>query len=435
LVGATGQDEVGAHAADIKTWDTAYEWKAITLLTLAFGLVGLDRWILAPLGPFMKADLGLTDQDLGNLAGVLGVAWGISAMVVGNLSDRLGRRKVLVPAVVIFSILSALSGLATSLIGLVLIRIVMGVAEGPVASTGVAVAVEASHPKRRGLTNGIFQCSFALFGLAIAPIVATQLLRFTDWRHIFMIVGIPGLIVAALMWMVIREPVTIAPADGVKATRAPLKSLFKHRNVGLGMVTLLCAMAGVFVISAMMPLYLIGNLKLDPQQMGLVFSAVGFGGFLGQLGMPALSDKLGRKTVVMLCFALAAVFLYAFQQTGANPTLLFGLLFCACLFNFGALAVIAGPVAAEAAPVGLIASVAGMVIGVGEIFGGGVAPSIAGFIAVNYGLQHTLTFAFGALLVGLLLSFTLLETAPAKAGHAVSGIDKLEEELGGVAKG
>jgi predicted MFS family arabinose efflux permease len=229
--------------------------------------------------------------------------------------------------------------------------------------------------------------------------------------------------------------VTSAAATGVKAPRAPLGSLFKHRNVALGMLTLLCAMAGVFVISAMMPLYLIGNLKLGPQQMGFVFSAVGFGGFLGQLGMPALSDKLGRKTVVMVCFALAAVFLYLFSRTGADTTALFGLLFCGCLFNFGALAVIAGPLAAEAAPVGLIASVAGMIIGIGEIFGGGVAPSIAGFIAQNYGLQHTLTFALGAQVVGLIISLTLLETAPIKAGHVVSGIDKLEEELGGVAKG
>jgi len=50
VVGA-GQEEVGAHAADIKKWDTSYEWKAITLLTLGFGLVGLDRWILAPSAP------------------------------------------------------------------------------------------------------------------------------------------------------------------------------------------------------------------------------------------------------------------------------------------------------------------------------------------------------------------------------------------------
>ena len=61
--------------------------------------------------------------------------------------------------------------------------------------------------------------------------------------------------------------------------------------------------------------------------------------------------------------------------------MLFGLLFFAALFNFAALAILAGPVAAEAAPIGMVASVAGLVIGAGEIFGGGIAPVIAGRIA------------------------------------------------------
>ena len=98
-----------------KHWDTGYEFKAIILLTLGFGLVGLDRMILPPLFPAMMGDLKLDYQDLGNLVGILGVAWGVSAIVIGNLSDRLGRRKVLVPAVLGFSLLSALSGMATGL--------------------------------------------------------------------------------------------------------------------------------------------------------------------------------------------------------------------------------------------------------------------------------------------------------------------------------
>jgi predicted MFS family arabinose efflux permease len=58
-------------------WDTSYEWKAVVLLGIGFGLVGLDRWIIAPLFPFIAADLGLSDGDIGRLAGVLGVVWGI----------------------------------------------------------------------------------------------------------------------------------------------------------------------------------------------------------------------------------------------------------------------------------------------------------------------------------------------------------------------
>ena len=62
------------------TWDTSYEWKAVTLLGLGFGLVGLDRWIIAPLGPSIAKDLGLTAGDMNNIIGALGLAWGVFAI-------------------------------------------------------------------------------------------------------------------------------------------------------------------------------------------------------------------------------------------------------------------------------------------------------------------------------------------------------------------
>ncbi len=68
----------------------SYEWKAVTLLGLGFGLVGLDRWIIAPLFPSMMKDLDLGYQQLGNLIGILGLAWGFFAIVMGGLSDRIG---------------------------------------------------------------------------------------------------------------------------------------------------------------------------------------------------------------------------------------------------------------------------------------------------------------------------------------------------------
>jgi hypothetical protein len=53
------------HSAGAGQWDTAYEWKAVALLGLGFGLVGLDRWIIAPLFPFIAADLGLPEGEIG----------------------------------------------------------------------------------------------------------------------------------------------------------------------------------------------------------------------------------------------------------------------------------------------------------------------------------------------------------------------------------
>jgi predicted MFS family arabinose efflux permease len=405
-------------------WDVAYEWKAVALLAVSFGLVGLDRMVLAPLFPSMMKDLHLTYQDLGNLVGILGVFWGLSAFLMGGLSDRLGRRRVLAPAIVIFSLLSWLSGVATGLVSLLVIRSIMGLAEGAVASTGVAVCTEASYPPRRGINQGIFQCVFALLGSALAPIIATQMLTFTSWRNVFLLAGVPGVIVAVFVWLTIREPDTIGKPKVEGMQRASLKDAFQHRNVALGMITLVCAMTGVFVMGAMMPTYLVDYLKLTPTQMGFVASAIGFGGFLGQFSLPAVSDLIGRKMAVLGAFVLAAIFLLAFSQTGAaSLPLLFALLLGAALFNFGALAVIAGPLAAEAAPIGQIASVAGLVIGAGEVFGGGVAPSIAGAIAQNYGLQYILYFALAGQVLGLLLSFFLRETAPGKVAVAAAAAE------------
>lgn len=411
--------------SESKGHDTSYEWKIILLLSITFGLVGLDRFVLPIIlqspNSTMAADLGLTPQDGGTLAGYLGMAWGISAFVMGYLADKLGRRAVMVPAILVFSLMSAMSGMVGSLMALVLARIIMGVAEGPVASTGVAIAVEASKPERRGMNNGIFQCMISLFGLALAPLIATRLLQSYDWRVVFMLVGAPGVVVAIIMWFVIREPLKrLETAHGGGGGGVPFTSMFNHRNAKVAPLTLICAMGGIFVIAAMLMGYLTApvgaGLGLDPLTAGNVFSAVGIGGCIGQFAMPALSDFIGRKVSTLASYILAAVALYFFTQAGPeNTTTLWVLLFFASLFNFAALAILAGPVAAEAAPPGMLASMAGFVIFAGEFVGGGAAPMIAGRIASGeYGLKGALYFAAIGLVVGFVVALFLKETAPRK---------------------
>lgn len=414
--------------SEVKGHDTSYEWKIILLLSITFGLVGLDRFILPVIlqspNSTMGKDLGLTPQDGGTLAGYLGMAWGVSAFVMGYLADKVGRRAVLVPAILVFSLMSAFSGLAGSVVALVVVRVIMGVAEGPVASTGVAVAVEASKPARRGMNNGIFQCMISMFGLALGPMIATRLLNTHSWHVVFMLVGAPGLIMAGLMWIVVREPLKhVATGHGGSA---PFLSMFAHRNAKVAPLTLICAMGGIFVIAAMLQAYLTApvgaGLGLNPVTAGNVFSAVGIGGAIGQFAMPALSDLIGRKLSTLASYILAAVALYFFTQAGpGNTTTLWMLLFFASLFNFAALAILAGPVAAEAAPPGMLASMAGFVIFSGEFVGGGISPIIAGKIAGGqYGLKGALYFAACGLVLGFFVALFLKETAPR---HHVSGAD------------
>src|SRR5437660_11536344 len=87
------------HAEPTKS----YEWKAVTLMALGMGLVGIDRFLIVPLMPVLMHDLKLDYQDLGHITGALALAWGLSALFTGNLSDRTGFKRVILPALVAFS--------------------------------------------------------------------------------------------------------------------------------------------------------------------------------------------------------------------------------------------------------------------------------------------------------------------------------------------
>ncbi|MFM2405985.1 MAG: hypothetical protein RL223_3865 [Pseudomonadota bacterium] len=196
-----------APAAGLAGADASREWRAVTLLCLGFGLVGIDRFMIMPLFPVMARDLGLGYQDLGQITGALAIAWGVAAIFMGRLSDRLGTRRVVVPAIVVFSLLAGLSGLATGVASLIAIRALMGLAEGAYTPASIVATLQVSHPSRQGRNIGIQQAALPLFGLGIAPILVTQLLQVVAWHWIFALVSLPGLLVA---WWLHR---TLRPAD------------------------------------------------------------------------------------------------------------------------------------------------------------------------------------------------------------------------------
>jgi MFS family permease len=300
------------------------------------------------------------------------------------------------------------------MMSLVAIRAIMGIMEGSFCPTSFAATNEASKPSRRGFNLGIQQCTFALFGLGFGPIIATQLMSFVpSWRWVFFVVAIPGFILAGAMFKVIREPAA-HPRQASGAPAHAWSAIFHSRNIVVSMGALLCAMTCVFVLGAMVPNYLIDYLHLTPGQMGFVTSAIGFGGFVGQFSLPGMSDYLGRKPVAIGGFLCAALVLWVFIGIGAAPTTLFTALFVISFFCLGLIALLTGPIATESAPPGLVSSAVGIVVGSGEIFGGGIAPSMAGFIAQHFGIQNIFYLALGGVALGVIVCLALKETAPRK---------------------
>lgn len=399
------------------TFDTSYEWKAVLLMFLGFGLVGLDRWIIGPLFPSMMKDLGFGYDAQGLIGGVLAISWGIFSMLMGNLSDRFGRRKILIPALLGFSLMSGLSGLVTALPILLVYRSIMGATEGAFLSTSVAITGEASHQKRLGFNQGIQLSSFSLFGLLLGPILATHLLQFgVSWRWIFIIVALPGFILAFFMYRIIREPPHLRSVEA-RAEYQPLpwSQALANRNVILTMICMYSGMSCIFVLSNMVSTYLTDHVRLSLVQMGSVMAGLGVGGLAGGVAIPGASDYLGRRLTTVLSFLFLGVSIFVFGRLGAdNQTGLFACLAGAAFFGNGVLSLLTGPIATEAVPPGLTSSAIGLCSGAGELLGAGLGSILAGQVAKHYGIGIIPTFTLVGVILGVVASLFLRETAPRK---------------------
>ena len=404
-------------------WDTAYEWKAVALLSIGFGLVGIDRFMIMPLFPIMVHERHFDYQDLGYIAGALAVAWGFSSIFMGNLSDRIGHRKVIIPAMLVFSVLCGASGFAASLGSLILIRVLMGLSEGAYTPVSIIATIDASKPSRHGFNVGLQQTMMPLLGLGLSPILVTQLLKVVSWHWIFALASVPGFIVAFLLYRVLRDSDAKSAAKHTEthdASQHKWSDVFRYRNIPLNIVGMFCWVTNLVILPAFLPSYLTESLHLSIEQMGFVLSAIGFGGASGALIMPSLSDRLGRKPVMVLSVIGACVFLSLLTMCDANPAKLFGYLFMTLFFIFALITLTVGPISAESVPAKLMTTASGLVIGVGEVFGGGIAPAIAGYVAKHYGIEHAMHLALGALLAGFVVALCLKETAPARTVQLMS---------------
>jgi MFS family permease len=417
-------------------WDPSYEWKVVTLMSLGMGLVGVDRFLIVPLMPVLVKELHLDYQDLGDITGALALAWGASALFAGNLADKIGFRAVIIPATILFSMLAGVTGLAIGVGSLIAIRVAMGLAEGAFVPASIIATIDAAKPSRHGFNVGIQQAMPALLGLGLTPLAVTLLLRIMGWRWIFLLVAIPGLIVAGLSAKVLRKPP--ARALDTHATVHDAKPhlwhhALRYHNVPLAVLAMLCWLSCNIVIAALFPSYLVDHLGLDMPQMGLVLSSLGFGGAIGSLTLPLLSDRVGRKPVMLLCVVGALAALMALASIGPDVPALFGLMMLVSGFVLSLMVLTIGPVSAEAVPADLMSTASGLVVGVGEVFGGGIAPSLAGFGAKHFGIGCALDLPILALGCGLVAVAFLKETAPRRARHQEanpSGLTRAQNWVG-----
>ncbi|WP_404710324.1 MFS transporter [Sphingomonas sp. MMS24-J13] len=377
-----------------------YEFRLLILLSITNGVVALERLSANFLSPYLVADLGLTNTQLGMLAGALSGTVAIGATLFGRLADSTGSRKtILLVATLCFSLVAGLPGLISGFGGLLLARMVLGFAEGPVVPLSQSLMSDVSDPARRGLNMGILQMAGAfLIGGTAGPVIATMVADAYGWRAAFSLSVIPGLIVVLALWLFVRPD----PAAGVSRPEDHTQSsavgsfvrLWKVRNVRLSIL-----ISGVFAAWAMiqnvfLPVYLTQVRGIAPATMGWIVGAGGVAGLVGGMGVPALSDLVGRRPVLIACgflgiFAPAAILMLP------NDPVLLGMAVMLGWMVVGISPLSIGVIPAESAPAGLIASAIGLTTAAGELFGGVIAPSVAGRLADSFGLATPFYLCIG----------------------------------------
>lgn len=399
--------------------DSAYEWKMVWLLAVLFGIVGLDRLVVVYLFPILIPELGLSNTQAGAIASVLALTWALSTYVLGGVSDRYGRKKVLIYSGIFFSLMTWMTGAVKSFTGMLVVRGLLGVGEGGVFSASVATLAEISTPKRRGLNMGIHQAFFPLLGIGLGPIIATQLSLYMPWEWVFFLLGIPGLILTVMLAKLMREPRKVtAERDAHKS--APITSVLKFRNIWVTTVIGSLFQTGLFVFSTFVALYLTQVVGLSLSTTGLIVSGWGFGGFIGMIAVPALSDRWGRKPVLVTCATIYGLLMLAFALSHAGPWVMFSILFAAGIFGFGIAPLFLAVIPSESVPSNMTGAAVGVPTGVSELIGGVLMPVIAGGLADLYGLALPMMVVGAVSLAAAVTGLFLIETAPGAATQLVT---------------
>ncbi|SFL51797.1 MFS transporter [Pelosinus propionicus] len=180
----------------------------------------LDRMVISIALPFIGKDLNIDATMQGGILSAFFAGYALFQIPGGMLADKFGPRKIMSIAIAWFSVFTTLTGFVSSYSIMLFCRLVFGVGEGCFPGASWKMIATYFPPKERATATAI-QSSVNTLGPAVASLVAAGIIASYGWRHVFIYLGFPGLLIAALMWYYFRDN----PAKHPKITKEELQEL------------------------------------------------------------------------------------------------------------------------------------------------------------------------------------------------------------------
>ena len=365
------------------------------------------------------ADLGMSTTTAGLLGSLTLVASAVGGLLFGVIADRYGRTRALIWSVLIYSVFTALCGVAQSVAQLAVFRVCLGIGMGGEWATGAALVSETWPAQHRGKALGLMQSAWAI-GYALAAIVTALVLPRWGWRTVFFVGILPALLTLWIRRRVPEPEMWRKARTGVFGPRAAFADIFR-RPIGrlTLMVTLMnaCTMFAWWGFNLWIPAYL----SLPPEQGGIGLStgamaglvvAMQVGMWFGYVTFGFVSDVVGRKRTYVVYLACAAALIVAYSST-RDPRLLLVLGPLVAFFGTGYFSGF-GAVTAEIYPTSIRASAQGFTYNIGRI-ASAIAPFGVGSLAATRGFG----VAFATAAVAFLLAAVCWIGIPETRGRAL----------------
>ncbi len=396
-----------------------YENWMVFILCLAFGFVMFDRFAISNLQNYIMADLKISYTQLGLATSVFALSWAIIGLFGSYIADtKVSRKKLLAIIVFCFSICSMLTGLAAGFVMLILVRLLMGAFEGPVMPVSQSFIIPQSSPHRRGMNMGLMQVSaVGMISTMLGPIIQVALAESIGWRTTFVLTIVPGIIISILIWKILINPTTSLSVSetGTKEKKPKEKinyvEVFKNRNVILSIVGTLFLLCWYVCTLTYAPGYLTTVKGLTNTQMSYVMSGFGVGAILWGILIPRLSDKFGRKPLVLIAALMGICAPIGILYCPANVPLLMFVAF----FGWGGTGVCAlmqSTIPAESGDPRFVSTIIGSNQLTGELIGATLGATLLGAVADKSGLGAAMIICAACMGVCFIVSLFYKESAP-----------------------
>ena len=278
-------------------YSTGYRWYVLSVLTLGYIFNFIDRQVMTILLEPIKAEFGATDTQMGLLTGLaFALFYATLGVPMARLADRWSRRNVLAMSMAVWSGMTALCATASSFGQLALYRIGVGVGEAGGMPPSQSLLADVFPPEQRSLAQGVL-ASGTNIAVLVGLFGGALLTEAYGWRNVFWIFGLPGVALAVLIRVTVREPVRAkrTTLDDSSLWVAIRRIIALPGFVAIGIAVGMTAVSG-YGLGVWSPSFMIRVHGLTLVDAGLYLGLIGvFGGILGTLMSAILVDRLAQR--------------------------------------------------------------------------------------------------------------------------------------------